>query len=190
MLLSIKKRQEYLKALGFYKGNVDGIVGAKTKKAYKDLQITYFTREKDIDGKYGKNTDTLLRNAYNVKIYCPNFKLEEFKCGCGGKHCTGYPAVLDTQLLKNVQSVRDVCGATTITSGLRCSKHNSAVGGASGSRHKSGKAVDFKNNMSSTVAGRKRIMEFWKTLPKWRYTYCDIKGSNRGMGKSVHGDVK
>ena len=189
-MLSIKKRQTYLKALGFYNGNIDGIVGAKTKKAYKDLQKKYFKRSKDIDGKYGKNTDILLQNAYNVKIYCPSFKLEEFRCGCNGKYCTGYPAVLNIQLLKNLQAVRNEFGATTIPSGLRCSKHNSAVGGSSASRHKSGKAVDIKNNTSKTVAGRKKIMAFWKTLPKWRYTYCNIKGSNPGMGSSVHTDVK
>lgn len=190
MLLSVKKRQEYLKALGFYKGNIDGIVGAKTKAAYKALQKAYFTRDKDIDGLYGKNTDKLLQNAYNVKKYCPNFKLEEFKCGCKGKHCTGYPAVLDIQLLKNVQATRNKFGPTTIPSGLRCSKHNSAVGGAALSRHKSGKAVDMKNAVSATVNGRKQIMAFWKTLPKWRYTYCNINGSNPNMGSSVHGDVK
>ena len=190
MLLSKKKRQEYLKALGFYNGNIDGIVGAKTKAAYKTLQKAYFTRDKDIDGIYGKDTDKLLRNAYNVKMYCPNFKLEEFKCGCKGKHCTGYPAVLDIQLLKNVQATRNKFGSTTIPSGLRCSKHNSAVGGASGSRHKSGKAVDMKNAVSATVQGRVQIMAFWKTLPKWRYTYCNINGSNPNMGSSVHVDVK
>lgn len=190
MLLSVKKRQEYLKALGFYIGEIDGIVGAKTKKAYEDLQSAYFTRAKDKDGVYGKNTDILLRNLYNVKKYCPNFKLEEFKCGCKGKYCTGYPTVLNIQLLKNLQALRNKFGATTITSGLRCSKHNSAVGGTSGSRHKSGKAVDIKNAVSATVQGRKQIMSFWKTLPKWRYTYCNINGDYPNMGTSVHVDVK
>ncbi len=38
--------------------------------------------------------------VYNVKNYCKNFNLKEFKCGCGGKHCTGYPVVLNVQLLK------------------------------------------------------------------------------------------
>lgn len=190
MLLSVKKRQEYLKALGFYSGNIDGKVGAKTKAAYKSLQKAYFTREKDIDGLYGKNTDKLLQNAYNVKKYCPNFKLEEFKCGCRGRNCTEYPEVLNVQLLKNLQALRNKYGATTITSGLRCKNHNITVGGASGSRHKSGKAVDIKNNASITVQGRKQIMSFWKTLPKWRYTYCNINGDYPNMGTSVHVDVK
>ena len=38
MLLTIKQRQSKLKDLGFYKLKVDGIEGAGTKKAYRDLQ--------------------------------------------------------------------------------------------------------------------------------------------------------
>lgn len=190
MLLSKKTRQTYLKALGFYNGNIDGIIGAKSKAAYLALQKKYFTRKKDIDGLYGKNTDILLRNAYNVSVYCKNFKLEEFKCTCNGEHCTGYPEVLNIQLLKNLQKVREKFGATSIESGLRCSKRNKAVGGASTSRHKSGKAVDIKNSTSKTEGGRKTIMNFWKTLPKQRYTYCNIGGNYPNMGNSVHIDVK
>ena len=35
-MLSIKTRQKYLANLGFYKGKIDGVAGAKTRKAYKD----------------------------------------------------------------------------------------------------------------------------------------------------------
>jgi peptidoglycan hydrolase-like protein with peptidoglycan-binding domain len=37
MLLSVKKRQTYLKALGYYKGDIDGKAGNLTKAAYKAL---------------------------------------------------------------------------------------------------------------------------------------------------------
>lgn len=188
-MLSVKNRQSYLKYLGFYDGKVDGIAGDKTKGAYLALQKKYFAGD-DIDGKYGKNTDKLLRSAYNVALFCKNFRLEEFKCQCGGKYCTGYPAVLDHQLLANVQSIRDQFGSTVISSGLRCSKHNSKVGGSLLSRHKSGKAVDIKGAYTKTESGRQTVMKYWKTLPGQRYTYCNIDGSNPGMGKAVHGDVK
>lgn len=191
MLLSKKKRQEYLKYLGFYTGKIDGVIGTKTKKAYKELQKAFFIREKDIDSKYGTNTDKLLRNAYKVKKYCKGFKLSEFKCGCGGKHCTGYPVELNTQLLKNLQAVRDKYGATTITSGMRCKKYNAGLKGSSAtSRHLKGKAVDIKNNTSKLENGRRSIMSFWKTLNGNRYTYCNIKGSHSNMGTAVHIDVK
>lgn len=189
-MLSIRARQTRLKALGFYKGNVDGIEGEKTKAAYKALQDKHFLRKGDRDGLYGPNTDILLQCAYNVLKYAPNFTLEEFRCHCGGKYCTGYPAVLQVQMLKNLQSVRRLCGPTTITSGLRCTKHNASQGGASGSRHKSGKAVDIKNATSKTESGRKKIMSFWKTLKNARYTYCNIGGSNPNMATSVHIDIK
>lgn len=191
MLLSVKKRQTYLKKLGFYSGKIDGKVGAKTKAAYKALQKTFFIRKADADGLYGKNTDILLRNAYNVKKYCKDFGLKEFKCGCGGRYCTGYPVELSEQLLKNLQDIREKFGATKITSGMRCKKHNaSLVGSSSTSRHLKGKAVDIKNSTSQTVSGRKKIMAFWKSLPKWRYTYCNINGSHSNMGTAVHIDVK
>ena len=73
-MLTIKQRQEYLKYLGFYKGSIDGIEGNLTKSAYRTLQSKYFARKSDIDGKYGRNTDMLLVNAYNVKKYTKNFK--------------------------------------------------------------------------------------------------------------------
>lgn len=190
-MLSVKERQEYLKALGFYDGNIDGIAGEKTKAAYKALQKAYFTRKSDIDGKYGTNTDILLQNAYNVKKYCKNFNLTEFKCGCGGKYCTGYPAVLSVQLLKNLQSVRSKYGSTTITSGMRCKTHNSKLSGsASTSRHLSGKALDIKNSKTATEAGRKEIMSYVKALTGHRYTYCNIGGNYPNMGTAVHFDVK
>lgn len=188
-MLGITTRQTYLKDLGFYKGKIDGIEGKLTKEAYLNLQKTYFTRKKDIDGIYGNDTEKLLISAYRVKKYTKNFKLEEFKCHCGGKYCTGYPATLDAQFLKNLQSVRDKFGSTKITSALRCNKHNANVGGSSGSRHKLGKAADIITSTSGTESGRKKIMAYWKTLPRQRYTYCNIGGSNPGMGTATHVDI-
>lgn len=189
-MLSIKKRQTYLKELGYYKGNIDGIVGAQTKAAYKALQKDYFTREKDIDGIYGNNTEKLLLNAYYVKTYTKNFRLEEFKCRCGGKYCTGYPAVLDIQFLKNLQAVRDQFGSVRIGSGIRCEIYNAKIGGVVGSRHKRGKAADIACSITKTLEGRYKVMSFWKKLPQQRYCYCNVNGNYPNMGTSVHVDVK
>ena len=190
-LLDIKNRQKYLKTLGFYEGAIDGTEGPKTKAAYLALQKHYFTRPKDKDGLYGQNTDILLRNAYNVKTKTKNFSLYEFKCKCGGTYCTGQPAVLDTDLLANLQKIRDIYGQPiTIASGLRCPTWNKSRGGASGSRHKSGKAADiYMSGITTTEAGRKKVMAQWKKLPQQRYTYCNIGGSHPNMGNSVHVDV-
>ena len=200
MLLTKKKRQEYLQYLGFYTGKIDGKEGPLTKKAYKKLQDTYFIRKKDKDGKYGKNTDTLLRNAYKVKYYCKDFELKEFMCKCKGKYCTGYPAELDKDLLIYTQDVRDENGATKIESGLRCTTHNKKVGGVAGSKHTKGKAVDFQNAKvcKSMTTKKKFINEYiLKTEANYSYTngYARTKKKTtypvwKDMSNSVHIDVK
>ena len=185
-MLSIRERQTYLKYLGLYKGSIDGIEGRLTKEGYKSLQNKFFTRKSDRDGKYGRNTDMLLVNAYNVKKYTKNFSLSEFKCGCNTKYCTGYPAYLNVNLLRNLQTMRDNYGAITITSPLRCSKHNANIGGVAGSYHTKGKALDLYNvRFSSSFTNRKYAIEKWLLLPKANMAYQN--GYMHYKGKSVTG---
>jgi zinc D-Ala-D-Ala carboxypeptidase len=68
-----------------------------------------------------------------------NFSRYEFacKCGCGADNIS--PALVDA--LQVVRSASPF--AISITSGVRCSKHNSNVGGASSSSHVSGLAADI-----------------------------------------------
>lgn len=182
-LLDIKTRQKYLKELGFYTGNVDGVVGTLTKQAYKNLQNKYFTRAKDKDGLYGNNTDILLRSAYNFKDVA-NFKITEFKCKCGGKYCTGYPAVISKSLADNLQVMRNKYGKSiTITSGLRCSTYNKQIGGVSGSSHTKGSAADiYISGQSNTHTGRVALVNYWDTLSNAKYAYCN--GYMKYVGKS------
>lgn len=197
-MLSVKKRQQYLKNLGFYKGKIDGVAGAKTRKAYKDLQTKYFPK-KYVDGIYGNQTEILLRNAERIRLYTKNFKLEEFKCECGGKYCTGYPKLISIRLLKNLQAVRTKFGATTITSGLRCDKYNnSLVGSIRGSKHTKGKAVDIYISKYSGLTGRKKVIDYYIKLTGSNYAYCNgyyrtkwSKGSVNApnMGNAIHIDT-
>ena len=200
-MLTIKERQEKLKYLGFYSGAIDGIEGVKTKRAYKELQDKYFFRKQDKDGKYGNNTEKLLMCAYNVKRYTKNFDIKKDKlyCRCKGKYCTGYPAIMNENMLKNLQAIRNKYGSTTVTSMLRCKEWNKKVGGSTNSRHLLGKAVDFKNLKSLTLAKRKLQINYWMSLDNSRYSYCNgyyksTSGSGKktakGMGTSIHGDVK
>jgi peptidoglycan hydrolase-like protein with peptidoglycan-binding domain len=199
-MLSIKDRQIYLKALGFYPGQIDGIEGPMTKLAYRSLQNKYFTRSCDKDGVYGKNTDILLQNAYNFKD-SQYFKLEELKCQCGGKYCTGYPTIIDKQLIKNLNEIRKIYGPIKITSGLRCTKHNANVGGVSGSKHVLGKAVDtYQSNMCSTYSKRKIYIQKWLDFHNSQMGYCNgymkyqncnpTSYSSKTMGNVVHLQVK
>lgn len=200
MLLTVKQRQSKLKDLGFYKLAIDGIEGAGTRAAYKSLQKKYFTRKSDIDGLYGTNTDKLLRSAWNVHKYCKNFTLQEFKCECGGRGCTGYPAELNATLLKDLQSVRTTYGVPIIiTSGMRCTWYNSRLSGSiKNSAHLTGKAVDFYSSKTKTLANRKAMIEKIIKLSGMSYVYCNgywrtkwRKGTINAsyMGTSIHMNV-
>lgn len=203
-MLSIRTRQTYLSNLGFYKGKINGIEDAATRKAYLALQQKYFTRKADQDGIYGPNTDIVLLNAMRVKRRTSNFSLEEFKCECGGKYCTGYPAYLNISLLENIQKVRDKYKKpVTITSGLRCKGYNNSLGGSSSnSRHMLGKALDFYiPGKTTTESGRLTVMKYWMTLDNANFTYCYLPTKYRttqektatymgDSGGAVHGDVK
>ena len=183
MKLNIKTRQKYLKELGFYTGAIDGSVGHLTRKAYKRLQDNYFIRDKDKDGIYGKNTDNLLRSVYACKD-TPNFKVKEFRCGCGGKYCTGYPVALSATLVENLQLLRNHYGRSiTVTSGLRCSSYNKRVGGVTNSEHTKGRAVDiYISGQSDTYNGRVEIVNYWNVLPNVKYAYCN--GYMKYVGKN------
>lgn len=197
-MLSIKTRQKYLKNLGFYKGSVDGIEGKLTKSAYKNIQTKYFPK-KYIDGVYGNQTEILVRNAERVRLYAPNFDLTEFRCECGGKFCTGYPVLIDINLLKYAQSLRNKYGAMTITSGLRCNKYNnSLVGSIKGSKHTKGKAIDFCTSKTGSLTTRKNIMDYFIKFLRASYSYCNgytrtklRKGTISApyMGNAIHIDV-
>ena len=57
-LLAESTRKKYFKELG---------LGEYNKSNIKKLQKKYFSRQSDIDGIYGTDTDNLLRHVYNVK---------------------------------------------------------------------------------------------------------------------------
>lgn len=95
-----------------------------------------------------------------------NFSRSEFACRCG----CGLAAV-DPVLVALLQAVRDHFGRpVTITSGLRCRKHNTRAGGAPASYHITGKAADFVVRdvrprevyrwLAAEVAGRYGVMEY------------------------------
>lgn len=187
-MLNIKTRQSYLKSLGFYDGEVDGLDGPLTKEAVLKLQKKYFKKKSDIDGLYGVNTDKLLVSAKRVQLYCKNFVLQEFKCGCDNKYCTGYPAYISKDLLINIQKLRDEFEMPmNISSGLRCSKYNSMlVGSIPNSKHTQGKAIDFFGPSTATKTHRQRIIKQWGKYKKASYAYSDTPN----MGTSVHVDVE
>ena len=202
-MISVRERQIKLTFLGYYNGEIDGVEGRKTKKAYLNLQKDYFVNNAyrhDIDGIYGKNTDKLLCNLYLVSSICTHFKLKEFKCKCGNRYCSGYPAYLDEYLLTNLEKVRALTGkSVNISSGLRCKTQNKIVGGSANSRHLTGKASDFYSAPFKSFDYRKDLINKWVSYKRSRYAYTNGYSNLNGeikhpkatnMGHYIHGDVK
>jgi len=170
-MLSIKERQTILKTINLYNGIIDGIEGVKTKRGYKLLQQKYFTKSKDIDGIYGNNTDILLKNV-NTFLNSKYFKLEEFKCKCN--YCTGYPHLIDKNLVTNLNLLRSLYGPLFVSSGLRCTKHNKEVNGTNNSKHLIGKAADISSsNINKTLISRKNSILKWLTFNNSDMAYCN-----------------
>jgi uncharacterized protein YcbK (DUF882 family) len=68
-----------------------------------------------------------------------NFKRSEFACNCGCGADNINPALVDA-----LQKVRDLYGKPMkVNSGVRCAKHNRAVGGERNSYHMKGMAADI-----------------------------------------------
>lgn len=110
----------------------------------------------------------------NVRYFSRN----EFRCKCG-RYCDGFPAEPVQLLVEQAEIVREHFGAPVhVSSGVRCDVHNANVGGVDGSRHRTGKAMDFRVEGKSANT----VLKFVKTLPAIRYAYA-IDGSY------VHMDV-
>lgn len=182
--MTTKQKQHLLAYLGYYEGEIDGIFGNQSKAATEKFQADY---DISVDGVFGEQTEKRILQVVgtgelpevdwdSVKY----FKRREFKCKCGGKHCNGFPVEPDKRLVAVADRVREHFGkAMTVNSGVRCEAHNVAVGGVANSRHKLGKAMDFK--ISGKTAAE--ILAYVKQQPEIRYAYAI---NNR----SVHMDVE
>lgn len=107
------------------------------------------------------------------------FSRNEFRCKCG-RYCDGFPVEPVQLLVEQAVIVREHFGVPVhVSSGVRCEQHNTNVGGVDGSRHKNGKAMDFRVEGQSA----KTVLNFVKTIPEIRYCYA-IDGSY------VHMDVE
>lgn len=192
--MTIKQKQCILYILGYYKGNIDGVWGDLSKTATTAFQKDFGIED---DGVFGAETEKAARHAVAFGMPAKKepskptaakdwwveieyFKKEEFACKCGGKYCKGYPAEMNEKVVKVADRTRKYFGATaTVSSGLRCAKHNTAVGGVSNSRHKLGKAMDF------CIAGKSaaQVLAYVQKQPEIRYAYAI-------NDKYVHMDVE
>ena len=189
-LLAKTKRAKHFKYLGLGDYNSANVL---------KFQRIAFTDPNEWDGKYGKKTDAALRHWVNVRKCCTTFEPQEFKCGCGGKYCTGYPTWMRSKELRHVQRRRDHYGKPMrITSALRCSKFNASLKGSSKtSRHMDGYAVDFViSGVTDTLAQRISTIRYIEKLPYHDYSYGNGYSSTGAhvdapnMGNALHTQTK
>ena len=73
----------------------------------------------------------------------PHFKRAEFSCQ--GASCCWHSSPVNERLIKALEGLRILLQAPiTITSGFRCNRHNTNIGGAADSYHTLGMAADIK----------------------------------------------
>lgn len=140
----------------------DGLAGPQTKAATARWQEETGMTADGIAGT--KTRQAMAQSGAYWKQVC-HFTPGEFACKCG----CGWPNMVRKPLLRAADAVRDHFGAAAmVSSGLRCDKHNANVGGVPGSRHRLGKAMDFR------VAGKTaaQVLEFVRQQPEIRYCYA------------------
>lgn len=174
-----KQKQHLLAYLGYYVGDingkwddlckvaceafqkdfggiaVDGICGPETEKALKHAVAFGISQKEEAGDDFWKNID--------------HFTRAEFKCKCGGKHCNGYPAEMQKNVVEVAERARRHFGSPCfVSSALRCRQHNANVGGVSNSRHLGGKAIDCR--IEGVTAAK--LLDYVKQQPEIRYAYA------------------
>lgn len=162
--MTTKQIQHLLAYLGYDPGDIDGIAGKNTMDAVAKFQTDYGLTA---DGDPGTMTQKMLigavagtaakaakaetsggaETAPKTGTFWDDiryFTRGEFRCQCGGKYCDGFPAEPAEETVRMADEIRRRAGVPlTVNSGLRCERHNAAVGGVANSLHRTGQAVDL-----------------------------------------------
>ena len=173
------------KSLTDGKMSIDGLAGSETKEYIEQWQKAHGFIATGIADKPTLNlilsveTDKQPTETIDPWSNVKYFSRREFACKCG-RYCNGFPVEPNMSLIEQADIVREHFGSPVfVSSGVRCRQHNANVGGVSGSRHKSGKSMDFRVEGKSANT----VLKYVKTLPNIRYAYA-IDGSY------VHMDVE
>lgn len=173
-------------------GAIDGIWGPQSAQATEEMQRKLGIPD---DGIWGPQTDAAVREHIYSGADLPEepeetgsfwdhiryWSREEFRCRCGGKYCNGFPAEPNQTLVELVDDIRHEVGEPCYrSSGIRCEIHNQNEGGVWNSRHKIGKAFDFRAKTKSA----QEVLAIAKADPRTNYAYII------GNGPYVHVDVK
>lgn len=189
--MTMKQRQHLLAYLGYYTGAIDGDWGSGSRAACSAFQGDFGIT---VDGVGGPETDKALRHAVANDLFRSEptadtsesywdeiqfFTREEFRCKCGGRYCSGYPARIRQEVVRIAEEARMHFGRPAlVVSGLRCPEWNRIQGGVENSQHMYGEAADLQ--IPGVTA--QRLLAFLQTKPI-RYAYA-INDTN------VHFDVE
>lgn len=156
--MNVLQVQCLLAYLGYPVGAPDGITGSQTRQAVKLFQTA---EGLTADGDPGQETQTALLAAVAAgRMYAlakaenaetgtfwddiQHFTRGEFRCQCGGKYCNGFPAEMAEETVRLADEIRRRAGVPlNVNSGVRCTRHNSDVGGVWNSLHLTGQAIDL-----------------------------------------------
>lgn len=163
--MTTKQVQLLLLYLGYDEvGEPDGAYGRATQGAVRHFQQDFGGI--GVDGIAGEETYKALRHAVAYGMgktddpaVVPDtgtfwddiqyFTREEFRCKCGGKCCDGFPAEPAEATVRALDEIRRRLGVpVTVSSGVRCKRHNANVGGVSNSQHLTGLAADLHSSVS------------------------------------------
>ena len=189
--MSTYQQQCLLAYLGYYRGAVDGLWGSASREACRQFQSDYGL---DPDGVCGALTQKMLLGAVSgtaVKAAEPEnktgtfwddiqwFAREEFRCKCGGRYCSGYPAEMQEAVVKIADAARAHFGKPAhVISGLRCRQWNAHEGGVANSQHMYGEAIDLRIDGVDSET----LRQFVASCPGHRYSY-------RINSTNVHFDI-
>lgn len=186
--MTIQQKQHLLAFLGFYTSNVDGIWGPQSQAATEAFQSRFMDTA---DGMFGPATEARIREVITSGEEAVTedfwgeiqyFTREEFRCTCGGRGCSGFPAEPVERLVRNAEAARIHFGAIAdVSSGVRCRLRNSELpGSAANSLHMRGKAMDFRIRGVSAET----LCAYVRTLPDVDKAYAiDSQFVHMGVGK-------
>lgn len=176
-----RQKQHLLAYLGYYTAAVDGIWGPRSRQATLDFQQD---QELAGDEDFGRESQVRIRKVIGEETAdlwqgIRFFTREEFRCTCGGRGCSGFPAEPVQQLVVNAEQVRRHFGRPArVSSGVRCALRNDELpGSAKNSLHLKGRAMDFA--VDGTAA--EELLTYVRTLPGIREAYA-IDGNYVHMG--------
>ena len=165
--MTIKQVQCLLTYLGYDPGATGGVNGKNRMAAVQRCQAQEGLAPDGVPG--GQTWAALLDAVAQGRGYDPGkattggetaktgtfwddiefFTREEFRCKCGGKYCNGFPAEMSEDTVRCADEIRRRAGIPLhVNSGLRCEAWNREKGGATGSYHMTGHAVDLSGNIS------------------------------------------